>query len=905
MFNLRAAIASRTAFRGVLARKEYRLIWAWPLGAAALIGTLWLLTAIESRSDRVDATRLTKLQVTSLANSYAEQLRHTVEQINYLLLDLKYDSEDPSVVVSIEKKQAHGLYPDTARLFVSVVNDEGLVTSSSLLANVHPNIEDVRYFQMQKAGCCSGLLISGPEISRRTGAYLIHFSRRINKPDGTFGGIAVVTVAPSYLTSFQDDALLGQDDFVALRMTSGPVLASKTRSGSEPYSDSYRSAPVFSTPSGAESLPPDRFKDGQARVIAWKQLELYPLIAVAGLSEHDAFAGNRTLVHSRVRLAVFGSVVLALFAAVGMWFSARLAYRRRREEEVRSTYRVATDAAKEGFYMIRPTFGGDGNIEDFMLEDCNERGAALIGKSRATILGSKASQLMPDAYREELVLLCGHALKSGLYEDEVRVSPRSPLKAAWIYRRMVRSGAGLALTLRDISEAKAHDQALASLANTDELTRLPNRHWLTTFLPTALKRASNRNGLMAILFIDLDNFKNINDSLGHAAGDELLKHAAVRLKEAVRASDHVVRLGGDEFTVILEQVDTVEDVERVAKAIIGAVSLPFELAWGVGNKVTASIGISLFPGNGESGETLLKHADIAMYAAKAAGKGRHCFYQEHLSDSLLLRLSKERALRCAVEKDQFVVYYQPRVDAKSGKLTGVEALVRWIHPDLGIVYPTEFIGLAEDTGHIVRIGELVIEKVCKQLSLWTSEGIRLVPISINVAPQQLQFGRVSATLASCLTRYQIKSSLIEVELTESAVIDRSQSVSGELAQLRKLGIKLLIDDFGTGYSSLAQLHRLDVDGLKVDQAFTKALCDGEDGQVLIRAIVSMAAALHMCVTAEGVETLAQLNILRLLECDEIQGFFVSEAVAAPDMKRLLLKQFLFSLPGSSRVAIST
>jgi diguanylate cyclase (GGDEF)-like protein len=905
MQNLRATVAPGTAFRSGLSRKEFLLLWAWPLGATILIGTLWLQTWVESGNDRADASEVTLMQAASLANSYGEQLRHTVDQINYLLLDLKYDSEDPGVVVNIEKKQAHGLYPDSARFYVSVVSEEGLITSSSLQSDVRPKIDDVHYFQVQKAGCCFGLLISGPETSRRTGASVIHFSRRIDKSDGSFGGIALVTVAPSYLTSFQDDALLGQDDFVSLRLTSGPLLASKTRSGSEPYSDSYRSAPMFSTPSGVESQPPERFKDGQARVVAWKQLDLYPLVAVAGLSERDAFAGYRTLVHSRVRMAIFGSVLLALFAAVGMWFSARLAYRRRREEEVRSTYRVATDAAREGFYMIRPAYSGDGVIDDFMLEDCNERGAALIGKSRAAIIGSRASQLMPEAYRDELVSLCRRALESGLYEDEVRVSPRSPLKAAWVYRRMVRSGAGLALTLRDISEAKAHDQALASLANSDELTKLPNRHWLSTFLPTALKRAANRDGLLAILFIDLDNFKNINDSLGHEAGDELLKHAAIRLKDAIRASDHVVRLGGDEFTVILEQVDTVEDVERVANAIIGAVSQPFKLTWGIGNQVTASIGISIFPQDGEIGETLLKHADIAMYAAKAAGKGRYCFYEGHFSESLLLRLSKERALRCAVEEDQFVVYYQPRVDAKSGKLTGVEALVRWMHPDLGLVYPTEFIGLAEDTGLIVRIGELVIEKVCEQLSLWKSEGVALVPVSINVAPHQLQYGRVSLMLESCLNRHGIESSLIEVELTESAVIDRSQNVSSELTQLRRLGIKLLIDDFGTGYSSLAQLHRLDVDGLKVDQAFTKALCDGEDGQVLIGAIVSMAAALHMCVTAEGVETLAQLNILRRLECDQIQGFFVSEAVAAKDMQRLLIQQFLLSLPGSGRAVVNT
>jgi diguanylate cyclase (GGDEF)-like protein len=443
------------------------------------------------------------------------------------------------------------------------------------------------------------------------------------------------------------------------------------------------------------------------------------------------------------------------------------------------------------------------------------------------------------------------------------------------------------------------EQALADLANNDTLTKLPNRNWLNSFLPIALRDAASSTSRLAVLFIDLDNFKNVNDTLGHDAGDELLKQAAVRLKDTVRASDHVARLGGDEFVIILEQVEVEEDVARVAKAIIHTISKSFTLSAGIGNAINASIGISLFPQDGTNAETLLKHADIAMYAAKAAGKGRYAFYHTHLSDSLILRLSKERALQEAVEKQEFVVYYQPRVNTASGRLTSMEALVRWERPGHGLVFPSEFIDMAEDGGLIVSIGEIVIDKVCQQLAHWRREGLQLVPVSINVSPQQLKSGTLSAFFAGSLQRYGIESALIEAELTESAVIDRSTVVTGELAALRAMGIKLMIDDFGSGYSSMAQLHRLDVDVLKVDRGFTQALSEGHEGKQLFRAIMSMATALDMCVVAEGVETMEEVSELQRMSCDEIQGFLISQAVVPNEMTTMMLKRFLFSPPLNS------
>jgi diguanylate cyclase (GGDEF)-like protein len=843
----------------------------WPLLAALIAALLWSFTLHKLDQERDMARQAAFKQAHALANSYADQLRYIVEQIDQLTLSQKFEWEDPSTVVSLEKQRARGLYPESSLLFASILNGNGDIVTSTITTRPRVNMSDKDFFQEHKRGCCSGLLINKPEIGMRIGRPIIRFSRKLDNPDGSFGGVAVIAVEPAYLASFQDESLHGTDDFVSVWLADGTQLAS--RKGSVPQPEMhFTTAPRFSIAAGVAREPEDKFIDKLPRIVAWKKLAKYPLVATAALAERDAFAAYEAAAQSQRDMVAIASLLLIAFPLAAMYFSSRLAWRRYREEEIKAAYRLATDdAANEGFYTIRPLYDAGGSVIDFRMEDCNHRGAALVGEERANLVGRKISDLQPDGYSQEMFALCRRAFATGLYEDEVRVSPPSILRAAWVYRRLVRSGDGLALAIRDISEAKAHE--LSNLANADALTQLPNRHWLADFLPSAIKRARSGNGHLAVLFIDLDNFKNINDTLGHDAGDELLKQAATRLKSSVRCTDHVIRLGGDEFTVILEQIDQVEDVSRIARLIVHTLSAPFMLSTANGSRVNASIGISLFPQDGIDGESLLKHADIAMYAAKAAGKGRFHFYQSHLSDTLILKLDKERALRQAVEQDEFVVHYQPRVGANSGKLSSMEALVRWMPLDLGIVYPADFIDLAEDSGMIVRLGELVIEKVCAQLAQWQTAGQALVPVSINVSPLQLKQGNVSSFLANCLATHGIDPRLIEMELTESAVIDRSQIVLNELANMRARGIKLLSTNFGSGYSSLAQLHRIDVDVLKVDQGFTQALSDGAEGEILFRAIVSMADALDMSVVAEGVETAEQLRVLQELSCDEIQGHF--------------------------------
>lgn len=312
---------------------------------------------------------------------------------------------------------------------------------------------------------------------------------------------------------------------------------------------------------------------------------------------------------------------------------------------------------------------------------------------------------------------------------------------------MVTSTAGLAVTMRDISGSKKNEQELLRLANEDALTGLPNRHWLMRYLPLAMQRAEQNKTMLAVLFLDLDEFKNINDTLGHSAGDELLQITAQRVKAVLRPNDKIVRLGGDEFTVIVEQVSSRNDTAHVAERIIAAVRHPTDIA-GVNLSIGTSIGISLFPEDGINPEVLLKNADIAMYAAKANGKDHYRYFETHLYETIKQRLNCKQALRRAIEQDHFVLHYQPRVHTDSGELCGIEALVRWVDPERGLVPPLEFIPLAESTGLILQLGELVIEKACKQIALWKAAGLPLVPVSVNVSPRQFNAGEVKNQLAT-------------------------------------------------------------------------------------------------------------------------------------------------------------
>lgn len=440
----------------------------------------------------------------------------------------------------------------------------------------------------------------------------------------------------------------------------------------------------------------------------------------------------------------------------------------------------------------------------------------------------------------------------------------------------------------DITEKKMSEERIRYLAHYDVLTDLPNRLLFEEHCRHALDRANRDGHQLAVLFLDLDNFKNINDSLGHAIGDMLLKLVAGRLSSLLREEDTVARLGGDEFTVILEEPRGLADVNLVVRKLMNAFIEPFELE-GQELRVTPSLGISIYPDDGEDFSTLIKNADAAMYRAKEQGRNNYQFYTQELTAQALERSILTTQLGRALEQDELKLYYQPQLSLKSGEVIGVEALLRWDHPEHGLVLPKKFIYLAEESGLIIPIGEWVIQTACHDFMRWREMEPPLLQVSVNVSGPQIQRGEIVETVRRVLEETGIEPHCLELEITESFIMREADQAIITLTKLKALGVMLAIDDFGTGYSSLSYLKRLPIDRLKIDRSFVRDIPQDPDDMAITKAILSLGANLQLEVIAEGVETKEQQEFLYNEGCEKAQGILYSQALPGHELVKLLEK----------------
>lgn len=502
----------------------------------------------------------------------------------------------------------------------------------------------------------------------------------------------------------------------------------------------------------------------------------------------------------------------------------------------------------------------------------------LYGFPLAVLVGLSVDEQMASAHGQSLAYLAWAAIAS--------------IVVAVLTGLLGRLSWQLVEARRRESDVKlAHSQRVEYVAYHDALTGLPNRDMFSKLLAQSISEAHRYNRQLAVAFLDLDRFKQINDTLGHAAGDQLLQEVALRLTGCVRDSDTVARLGGDEFVVLFPELADGKYAAMVAQKILLQVARDFTLL-GQPFRITASIGISTFPKDGVDEQTLTKNADIAMYQAKAEGKNNFKFYSEKLNAHSLERLALESSLRHALERDEFRLHYQAKRDIASGRITGTEALLRWENPDLGTVGPRDFIPVAEETGLIIPIGRWVLKTACAQSVEWRNQGVAPLSMAVNLTPRQFCDDALLADVRSVLQATGMDPHFLELELTESLLIHDVENTLRILAGLKALGLRIAVDDFGTGYSSLAMLQRFPLDTIKIDRSFMRSIEGTPQDTGLADAIIAMGKSLSLTVVAQGVETREQAEHLRLHECNELQGFYFKRPMPADEFTRLLHEQAL-------------
>ena len=605
---------------------------------------------------------------------------------------------------------------------------------------------------------------------------------------------------------------------------------------------------------------------------AWQAIQ--PYVERCSHGERVKYTREQTLPNGEVRMIEVN--LIPHFDGAGQQLGSfvlitDITERWRAEREVRQSeerMRKFTEATDEAIVFHR----------DGLITDGNEALTRLTGYSLQEVTGLSIFNFISPEWRATAleytrsgredpyeVTIChkdGHAIPVEV------VGKTMPLHHA-DYRIVV---------VRDITARKQAQEREAFIALHDTLTQLPNRHFLMEQLSQVLSLARRRHGRVAVLFMNLDHFKTVNDSLGHHAGDQLLRNVAERLRSGVRDADVVARLGGDEFVVVLTDIQTPDDAAMVADKLLDSMHGVFTVDH-LPLTISPSIGISLFPDHGASADVLLRCADAAMQHAKESGRGNRQFYAASMDASALDVLNQERLLRDAIARNDFELHYQPQIRLADGTLQGLEALVRWRHPERGLVGPGEFITFSESRGLITPIGRWVMREACRQLKAWQDEGLAPVPVAVNLSALEFRQRDVAAEIAAVLLETGLAPQYLEIELTESVLIHQTGQVLDTLNAIKALGVGISIDDFGTGYSSLAYLKRYPIDKLKIDRSFVADTPENTDDVAIVTAIIQMGRSLQLQTVAEGVETQAQIDLLAGLGCDLIQGFAVAMPMA--------------------------
>ncbi len=852
-----------------------------PLFTIVLLAVVWATTLHFIDSEAAASREMAAESAGELIATYEAQVARSIAGIEQTLKVLKYSAERQGARGALPELQAHGLLPSGLVFVVSIVDARGdTVASNPAAAPI--NVSRQEYFHFHQQHRSSYTFISQAMRDDANPDWHLHFTRRLDDRHGEFAGVAIVEVDPAYFTSGYERSRLGEQGMLGLVGDDGVVRALRV-GDRQSFGQRLDLAALRARP----GVPLASSWDGVRRYTEIRQLGGLRLSALVGLSEQEqmaGFAGQRRQLLWEAGVASAVLIILAALVWTWVWQGAKARRRVRRAQE---TYAAASESNMDAFFVLRAVRNKDGVVVDFKFSAVNSRAEQLTGVNRNVLRAQTLCSWMPAARHNGLFEQLVKVTQQGGVHQEEGPNLVPQLRAEWLHWQVVGVEGGVVAIVRDITERKRAEERIFHMAHHDTLTGLPNRSLICDRLEQSLAHAERNKESVLVAFIDLDSFKLVNDTLGHNAGDELLKEVAQRMVGCVRREDTVGRFGGDEFVLVLPHVhDDPQVLAPLLNKILEAVVQPIVLEEQK-MQVSCSIGVAVYPRDGLDSDTLMMHADAAMYRAKESGKNNCQFYTREMNAGLEEKLALTEGLRKALEEQQLSLAYQPKIHLDSGRMFGVEALLRWQHPQRGMVSPAQFIPLAEENGLIIPIGEWVLREACRQARTWQDDGLPPLSVSVNVSARQFDDPRLVERVASALEWSGLDARWLELELTESMVMRNVQQSVAKMRELEAMGIALSIDDFGTGYSSLAALKSFPISRLKIDQSFVRDLCGSADDQAITCAIISLSHQLNMKVIAEGVETEQQRRFLHANGCDEVQGYLFSCPVPAAEIAALL------------------
>ncbi|HZF62396.1 MAG TPA: EAL domain-containing protein [Desulfovibrio sp.] len=860
--------------KGALCNCNRRMLAITAASLLFLLTIIWSATLWDIARSEKEVQSTVEITTRTLARALSEHMMSTIKRLELAIKELDAAWTPDQKDIRTEAEGLKKIIGDLA-LQISIVDPDGLVSYSTLPHIAGISIADREHFSVHITPPWREIYVGKPVLGRVSGKWTIQFSSPIIRQDKLVG-VIVISVEPDYFASFFRSLGLDEQDSIDVIRSDGTLLVRSTGDGLI-YGHIISGTAYLkaNSPISGNFRRPSQI-DGIERIFGYYKIGQYGLTFVVGSAVGNAFAP-----FEQIRSATLCAAALVSALLVALAFLAYDSLRRR-------------DEAEKQLELTGQVFDFTGEAicitdSETNILAVNESFCRLTGFSQPEIIGKTPRALASGRHGPEFYKhMWDQLFSNGWWEGEIWNKKKDgTFYLEWLNIKVVRNLRGVITNyigvFADIKKIAVTQRRIEFLATHDELTQLPNRAVFCDRLQKALDCYPPTSCQFAVAFIDIDDFKIVNDSIGHAAGDSLLKEMAVRLTTAAGADAVVSRFGGDEFTLLLENVDDAK-AAATARRIIESLRQPisvcgFEIYAGV------SIGIAVYPQHGSDISTLLQNADIAMYHAKGQGKNTFSFFNDELQIKAAIQLQIESGLPRAITENELVLHYQPQVELDSGRIIGLEALVRWQHPNDGLLFPGKFIPQAEKTRLIDKLGEWVADSAAAQIEQWRAAGLNPPKVSINISPSQFLRGAALPMIERILNKYSIPPYLLAIELTESALMTDPKEARRALGKFRDMGLEISIDDFGTGFSSLSSLRHYPINRLKIDQSFVRDLDEAPDACAITQTVIDLAKYLGIASIAEGIENEGQFTKIKMMGCNIGQGFFFAKALSVEELEK--------------------